>query len=112
MLTRFTALKRSDRLRAIGWLVLASGVIAAAVFYVIAVRAADPALNDATVPGYTRAMRHQMGMMMGQFGLMLMEWQQALTSPFGEALIVAACAALAAGYFFRVAWVIDHEGDE
>ena len=104
MLTRFKALKRSDRMRAIGWLVLASGVVAAAVFYAIDAGARDPALNDATALGYTRAMRHQMGVMMGHFGLMLMQWHDALTSPMGEALTIAACAALAAAYFFRVAW--------
>jgi hypothetical protein len=27
-------------------------------------------------------------------------------------LIVAACAALAAGYFFRVAWVLDAEEED
>ena len=112
MLTRFRALKRSDQLRAIGWLVLASGAIAAVAFYVVTVMGADPALSDASALGYTRSMHHQMGVMMGQFGLMLMEWQEALTSPLGEALTIVVCGALAAAYFFRVAWVIDHEGEE
>jgi hypothetical protein len=50
-----------------------------------------------------------MGVMMGQFGLVLTDWQQILTSPIGQALMTAACAALVAGYFFRVAWVLDAE---
>lgn len=111
MLTRLRALTRSDRLRAIGWLVLASGVLAAAVVYVMEVRAAEPALTDASALGYTRAMRHQMGVMMGHFGLTLMAWHDALTSPMGEALTIAACSVLAAAYFFRAAWVLDHESD-
>ena len=109
-LARFSALKRSDRQRAIGWLVLAAGLVAAAVSYWINVRGADPTLDDATALGYTRSMEHQMGAMMGHFGLMLTEWQDALTTPLGEALLIVVCAALFAAYFFRVAWVLDHEG--
>jgi len=49
---------------------------------------------------------------MGQSGVILTEWQQDLTSPIGQAVIAAICAALVAGYFFRVAWVIDAEEEE
>lgn len=106
---RFSALKRTDRLRATGWLVLASGVTCAAVFYWIQVRSGDPALNDLTALGYSRSLNHGMGVMMGGLGPMLTEWQQTLTSPIGEALMIVVGAALLAGYFFRVAWVIDQE---
>ena len=50
--------------------------------------------------------------MMGQSGLILTEWQQDLTSPIGQALMDAICAALVAGYFFRVAWVQDAEEED
>ena len=109
MLARFRALKRSDRLRVIGWLVLGSGLAGAAVFYWVSVRAAGPVLDDTTALGYRRSLNHQMGVMMGHFGIMLTEWQEALTSPTDEALLIAACAGLLAGYFFRVAWVVDHD---
>ena len=112
MLTRFAALKRSDRLRGIGWLVLTTGLIGAAAIYWVEMRAANPELNDTTALGYTRSMQHGMGVMMGQFGLVLTEWQQTLMSPIGQALMTAACAALVAGYFFRVAWVLDAEQEE
>jgi len=112
VLTRFAALKRSDRLRATGWFVLTAGLIGAVAIYWVEMRAADPALNDMTALGYTRSMQHGMGVMMGQFGLVLTEWQQALMSPIGQALMTAACAALVAGYFFRVAWVLDAEQEE
>jgi hypothetical protein len=111
MLARFSALKRSDRLRAIGWLVLASGLAGAAAFWVRA-RTADAALDDVNALGYTRSLRHGMGVMMGQFGLILTDWQETLTSPIGQALTIAVCAALVAGYFFRVAWVLDAEEEE
>jgi hypothetical protein len=107
-----SAAKRSDRLRAIGWIVLASGLAVAAVFYWIEARTADVALNDTTALGYTKSLRHGMGVMMGPFGLMLTEWQETLMTPLGEALMIAVCAALFAGYFFRVAWVIDAEDQE
>lgn len=108
-MTPWFQLGRSARLRAIGWAILASGVIGAGVFYWIATRTADAALDDTTALGYTRSLEHGMGVMMGRFGLMLTEWQNALTTPTGEALMIVAGAALFAGYFFRVAWVIDQE---
>jgi hypothetical protein len=53
-----------------------------------------------------------MGVMMGTFGGILTEWQQGLTSPLGQALTIATCAGLLAGYFFRVAWVLDEDENE
>ena len=112
MLLPLSSLKRSDRLRATGWIVLAFGLGGAAVFYWVRSRAADTVLDDMTALGYTRSLQHGMGVMMGQFGGILTEWQQGLTSPLGQALTIAICAALLAGYFFRVAWVLDAEEDE
>ena len=112
MLARFSALRRSVRLRAIGWLVLASGMVGAVVFYWVKTVTADPLLDDTNALGYTRSLQHGMGVMMGPLGLMLTEWQAALMSPLGQALTVAISAALVAGYFFRVAWVLDAEEEE
>jgi hypothetical protein len=111
-LAPLSAPKRSDRLRATGWFVLASGLAGAALLYWVKARTADPTLDDVTALGYTRSVQHGMGVMMGQFGVMLTEWQQGLMSPIGQALMIAICAALVAGYFFRVAWVIDAEEEE
>jgi hypothetical protein len=108
----FTALKRSDRLRVIGWFVLASGLAGAAALYWVEARTASPVLDDVTALGYTRSLQHGMGVMMGPFGMVLTEWQEGLMSPIGQALITAICAALVAGYFFRVAWVLDAEQEE
>jgi hypothetical protein len=112
MLARFAALKPSDRLRATGWIVLVSGLAGATAFYRVTARTAEPPLNDLTALGYSRSMQHGMGVMMGQSGVILTEWQQALTSPIGQALMIAIGAALLAGYFFRVAWVIDVDDKE
>ena len=88
---------------------LASGVTGAAVSYWVNVRGTDRVLDDTTALGYQRSLQHGKGVMMGTFGVMLTEWQNALTSPLGEALIIVVCTALLAAYFFRVAWVIDQE---
>lgn len=107
VLAWWSARKHSDRLRAVGWIVVACGVAGAAVFYWAKTRVGDPALDDVNALGYQRSLQHGMGVMMGTFGLILTEWQQALTSPLGETLAILAATALVAGYFFRVAWVID-----
>jgi hypothetical protein len=109
MFARLSALKRSDRLRAIGWIVLTSGLAGAAVLYWIQSRSADLEMNDLNALGYTKSMQHGMGVMMGPLGNMLTDWQHDLASPLGEALMLAVVVALAAGYFFRVAWVLDAE---
>jgi hypothetical protein len=112
MLVPFPALKRSERLRATGWFVLASGLAGAAVFYWVKARTEDPVLDDVTALGYTRSLQHGIGVMMGPFGVILTEWQERLMSPIGQALMIATGAALLAGYFFRVAWVVDEEEKE
>jgi hypothetical protein len=112
MASPLSTLKRSDRLRATGWLVLASGLVVAAIWYWIEERSADIVLNDVNALGYARSLQHGMGVMMGPIGAMLTEWQEDLTSPLGQALTIAVCAALLAAYFFRVAWVVDAETEE
>jgi hypothetical protein len=112
MLTRFTARKRSERLRAVGWFILASGLAGAVAFYWVKARTADPVLDDMTALGYTRSLQHGMGVMMGPFGAILTEWEQSLMSPLGQGLLIAIGAALVAGYFFRVAWVLDAEEED
>jgi hypothetical protein len=106
---RFSTLGRSDRMRLTGWLILAVGFVVAVTFYWVKIQAAGPALDDTTALGYSRSLHHEMGVMMGQFGQILTEWEETLTTPLGEALMIAAGAALLAAYFFRVAWVLDQE---
>jgi hypothetical protein len=112
MRARLSALKRADRLRVVGWIVLASGLIWAAGSCWIGLQSVDPGLDDTTALGYQRSFQHQMGQMMGPLGEILTEWQHALTSPLGEALLIAAGTALLAGCFFRVARVLDEDEDE
>ena len=100
-------MKRSDRLRRVGWGVLSCGLAGAAIFYWIKSRSLDSELDDTTALGYSRSLQHGMDVMMGRSGRLLTDMSALLGSPLGQALIIAVCAALAAAYFFRVAWVID-----
>ena len=109
MFARFSALTRSGRLRALGWIVLTSGLAAALAVYGVQSRSADLEMNDLNALGYTKSMQHGMGVMMGPLGLMLTDWQHDLSSPLGQALLLAIAFGLVAGYFFRVAWVLDTE---
>jgi hypothetical protein len=105
-------MRPSDRQRAIGWVVLGSGLVAGAARYWIMTRDADLALNDATALGYSRSLQHGMDVMMGRSGQLLTDMSNVMTSPAGEALIIAGGAALLAAYFFRVAWVLDDADDK
>jgi hypothetical protein len=58
MLARFSTLKRSDRLRVVGWLVLGVGLAGAAGRYWLQMRSADPVLDDLTALGYSRSLQH------------------------------------------------------
>lgn len=108
----FSRATRADRLRATGWCVLAVGLAGAAAFYWVKTATADPILDDITALGYSRSLQHGIGVMMGQSGVILATWQQDLTSPLGLAVLIAIGTALVAGYFFRVAWVLDAEDEE
>jgi hypothetical protein len=92
-----------------GTIILGLGILAAVIFYWNATH--RPADDDlATIlDGYDRAMRHEMGIQMGTFGLIMLEWQETLARPISKALIIVAGAGLFASYFFRVAWVMDDD---
>jgi hypothetical protein len=105
---RFLSLKESERLRVIGTLVLVLGIAGACLFYVIEGHPAGPTMDE-LLPGYARASEREIGIQMGTFGVMLMEWQNALERPGTEAILIAAVSALFASYFFRAAWVLDDD---
>jgi hypothetical protein len=64
-------------------------------------------LNDENALGYARTTQHDMGMMMGQTGLILANLNEWLSSPAGEAAMIVASALLVAAFIFRAAWVLD-----
>jgi amino acid transporter len=105
----FSPRKKSERLRMMGAIVLALGIVAAGIFYWNGThRPADDNL-DTMLDGYSRATQHEMGVQMGTMGLIMLGWQQTLARPIAKALIIVAVAGLFASYFFRVAWVLDDD---
>lgn len=96
-------------LRTVGRIVLACGLVLAALVYWVSARQRVALLDDTNALGYTRAMDAQMTRLMGHFGVMMMGWDQSLSSPLGKALAVLIVTGLLAGYFFRVAYVMEQE---
>ena len=69
-IARLSSLKESERLRVIGSLVLVSGIVSACVFYWIEAPTAVPTIDDSSALGYVRTRDHEIGVMMGHFGVM------------------------------------------
>ncbi len=99
-------MKPSERLRLAGRLVLVGGIAAAVAVYWIKTRSAAPDVDELAA-GYIKARDHQMGQLMGGFGVMLTEWTEALQRPLVEAILIAAGAALVAWVCFRLSETAD-----
>jgi len=89
---------RARRLRQIGVLVMSCGLAIAVILYWTGRQAAAV---EESAAGFTRAQEHQMKMLMGPLAVAMSEWADALTSPAGEAIMVAAFAAFVAYMCFR-----------
>jgi hypothetical protein len=105
-LARWSSIKPSRRLRAIGLAVLVLGVAGAGLFYWVQTRSAAPTMDD-LMPGYSSRRSRQIGIIMGTFGMTMMEWLDALKEPGTQAIIIAAVSALVALACFRVARLLD-----
>jgi hypothetical protein len=108
---RFSSLKQSQRIRAIGIVVLLLGVAGACLYYWIQVRSADLTIEDLS-PEYARAQQREIGIMMGHFGVMMFGWAQALAYPGTKAIGIAGGSAIAALGCFRVARLMDEDEQE
>jgi len=102
--------RESERQRRYGKIILAIGVLVACVHFVRAPPSSS--LDDSNVPGYERSLHHQMGQMMGHFGLIMEDWQDALDEPITQSIIIAAVGGLISLYFFRYAHVLDEQERE
>jgi len=54
---------------------------------------------------YERARERELGMMMGQSGVLLTRIEKWFEQPGAQVLVIAACAGLLSLCFFRAAWV-------
>ena len=77
---------------------MACGLATAVIIYWSGSRTA--AIDEAAA-GFTRAQEHQMKMLMGPLAVAMSQWADALTSPVGEAIMIAACAAFVGYMCFR-----------
>ena len=100
-------MKPSERLRLAGRVVLVCGVAAAILFYWIESRNAPPDVGELAA-GYLKARDHQMGQLMGGFGVMLTQWMEALQQPLAEAILIAAGSALVAWVCVRLSATADN----
>ena len=89
---------RARKLRLAGTLTLVIGAATALIIYWTQSRAA--AIDDAAA-GYTRAQEHQIKALMGPLAVAMSQWADALTSPAGEAIMIAGFAAFISYMCFR-----------
>jgi hypothetical protein len=103
-----SSLKHSARLRIAGILMVVFGISAACVFYWIQSRSATPSLED-TLPDYRRQLAREIGIQQGTFGVMMLDWVEALRRPGTQAIIIVASAALVGLACFRAARNIEDD---
>jgi hypothetical protein len=108
VIAKLASLKQSERLRVIGILVMMLGITSACLFYWIEARSAVPTIDE-LLPDYSRDRARQIGILMGNFGVMMLEWTAALNHPAAQAVMIAAVAGLVALGCFRAAWLLDDD---
>lgn len=101
------ASRRSARLRLIGVLVLALGLLAAGLVYWL--RPPNP--DSLSLLGYDRPVRQQMGVLYGKSGQLLETWLDALKQPGTQAVLILVVAALAAAACFYFARLLQYDDD-
>ncbi len=87
----------APQLRLYGYVTLVCGLLLAAIVFLWQSQAST--LADGT--GFTRGQEHQMKMLMGPLAVAMSGWADALTSPAGEAIVIAVFAAFVAYMCFR-----------
>jgi hypothetical protein len=102
----WSSLPPSKRLRVAAVLLLTLGLAGACLFYRVETRSPAPTIDD-LMPGYSRARSRQIGIMMGDLGVTLMAWLDALKEPGTQALLIAGVSGLAAWICFRLARLLD-----
>jgi hypothetical protein len=103
----FLSLEGPARLRAAGRAVLVFGILGAGVFYLIASHPTGRSMDD-LLPGYTRSENRQIGALMGNFGVTMLDLEDQLHQPGTQAILIAIAAAVAAGLCYQAAAVREH----
>ncbi|HEY2906701.1 MAG TPA: hypothetical protein VGJ29_12445 [Vicinamibacterales bacterium] len=98
--------RRAVRLRIAGATLLAVALLVAGVRYTIHIRSTEPTLEE-LIPGSTAARERQVGILIGPFGVSLIEAWEYLQRPGIEALVTVGAGAIVAIGCFRLATLLE-----
>jgi hypothetical protein len=98
--------RRAVRLRIAGAALLVVALLVASVRYTIQIRSAEPTLED-LIPGSNAARERQVGILIGPFGVSLIEAWEYLQHPGVEAILTVGAGAIVAMGCFRLATLLE-----
>ncbi len=93
---------RRRRLRTIGTVILALGILSAGLTYWLETRNAGPSIED-LLPGYAEQNARQMAIMYGPTWATALGWMNDLGLPAGQATLIVVGSAIVAAFCFHVA---------
>lgn len=98
------------RLKWTGWVVLALGILSAALVYGIGSRA-EGMNNDPSMLRFNDATQRQMGNLYGNSGVMMDEWTEDLKQPGTQAILILIVSGLISGgcFYFARQLALDEE---
>jgi hypothetical protein len=103
--------KLAARLKVAGIAILLSGLVVAPIHYWRQTRVAEDNLGD-LLPGYNKSMKREMRVQQGTFGIVLMQWSEALDRPITQVLLIVVGAGLLARFcYFAAARALDDEDE-
>jgi len=93
----------------IGLMVLLLGLAGAGLVYWIGTHSGEPT-EDELLTGNARAESHQMGVLYGKMGILILQWSDDLKQPGTQAILIAGVSILiAAGCFYFARLLHDNE---
>ncbi len=98
--------RRAARLRVAGALLLAVALLVAAVRYAVQMRMAEPTLEE-LIPGSNAARARQVGILIGSFGVSLIEAWDYLQRPGIQAIVTVGAGAIVAIGCFHLATLLE-----
>ena len=102
--------QQSQRLRAIGIIVLLLGLAGAGAVYWMETHASGPT-EDELLPGNARAESRQMGVLYGKMGVLISQWSDDLKQPGTQAVIIAVASIMVAAGCFYFARLLDEDAE-
>jgi flagellar basal body-associated protein FliL len=103
-----SARRRARKLRIIGVIVLAMGIVAAGIVYWLGTRSPDVS-EDLSMAGYDRPAERQMEILYGKQGELIEDWSNDLKQPGTQAILIVVATALIAGGCFYFARLLDSD---